>query len=32
MAFIYQITNNINDKIYIGQTICSIEERMRKTL
>ena len=29
MGFIYKITNDINDKIYIGQTINSIEYRFR---
>ena len=26
-GFIYKITNNINDKIYIGKTLSSIEKR-----
>ena len=30
MGYIYKITNKINNKIYIGQTTTSIEERMRK--
>lgn len=30
MAYIYQITNNINGKIYIGKTERSIEERFRE--
>ena len=29
LGFIYKITNDINDKIYIGQTINSIEYRFR---
>ena len=29
MGYIYKITNDINDKIYIGQTINSIEYRFR---
>lgn len=28
--FIYKITNDINDKMYIGQTIRSIEERFKR--
>lgn len=27
MAFIYKITNSINDKIYIGNTTRSLKER-----
>ena len=27
MAFIYKITNDINDKIYVGKTEFSIEKR-----
>lgn len=30
MAYIYKITNNINDKIYIGKTLLSIEERFKE--
>lgn len=30
MVNIYKITNNINQKVYIGQTILSIEERFKK--
>lgn len=30
MGFIYKVTNNINGKIYIGQTRRSIEERWRE--
>ena len=30
MAYIYKITNNINDKIYIGKTECSIEKRFKE--
>ena len=30
MGYIYKITNQINNKSYIGQTINSIKERMRK--
>ena len=30
MGYIYKITNQINQKSYIGQTINSIKERMRK--
>lgn len=32
MAYIYQITNNINGKIYIGKTIRSILERWKEHL
>ena len=28
--FIYKISNNINDKVYIGQTIRPIEDRFRR--
>lgn len=31
-GFIYKITNDINDKIYIGKTLKSIEERFREHL
>ena len=27
MGYIYKITNKINNKVYIGQTIFSLEER-----
>ena len=27
MGFIYKVTNDINEKVYIGQTAFSIEER-----
>lgn len=30
MAYIYQITNDINQKIYIGKTECSIEKRFKE--
>ena len=30
MAYIYQITNDINEKIYIGKTESSIENRFRE--
>ena len=30
MAYIYQITNDINDKIYIGKTVRSIQERFKE--
>lgn len=30
MAYIYQITNDVNGKIYIGKTIRSIQERFRE--
>lgn len=29
MAYIYKITNDVNEKIYIGKTLVSIEERWR---
>lgn len=32
MAEIYKITNNINDKIYVGQTIRSLEKRKSRHL
>lgn len=32
MGYIYKITNNINDKIYIGQTICDIKTRWQRHL
>ena len=30
MGFIYKITNQINNKVYIGQTITPIKQRMYK--
>ena len=30
MAHIYKILNTINDKVYIGQTIKSIDERFKE--
>jgi group I intron endonuclease len=30
MGFIYKITNTINNKVYIGQTIQTLKERFRK--
>ena len=30
MAFIYKITNNINNKIYVGKTEYSIEKRFKE--
>lgn len=30
MGYIYKITNNINNKIYIGQTIRSLEKRWKE--
>ena len=30
MAYIYKITNNINDKIYIGQTNYTLSERLHQ--
>ena len=30
MGYIYKITNKINNKMYIGQTITTIKERMYK--
>lgn len=30
MAYIYQITNDINQKIYIGKTEFSIEKRFKE--
>lgn len=32
MAYIYKITNNINQKIYIGKTLNSIEDRWKEHL
>ena len=29
MGYIYKITNTLNDKIYIGQTIKTIEKRFQ---
>lgn len=30
MAFIYKITNDINNKIYIGKTRLTVQERWRE--
>ena len=30
MAYIYQITNDINNKIYVGKTEFSIEKRFKE--
>ena len=30
MAYIYKITNDINDKIYIGKTLFDIEKRFKE--
>ena len=30
MGFIYKITNNINDKVYVGQTAGTLEERFKQ--
>jgi len=30
MSFIYKITNDINDKVYIGKTAFSIEKRFKE--
>lgn len=30
MGYIYKITNNINSKVYIGQTIGTIEKRFNE--
>ena len=30
MAYIYKIINDVNDKIYIGKTECSIEKRFKE--
>lgn len=30
MGYIYKITNNINGKVYIGQTIKTVEKRFRQ--
>ena len=30
IGYIYKISNSINDKIYIGQTRCSIEKRFNQ--
>lgn len=32
MGFIYKITNDINDKVYIGQTIFTVQQRWNKHL
>ena len=29
-GFIYKIINDINDKVYIGKTLSSIEERFKQ--
>ena len=29
MSYIYKITNDINDKVYIGKTNLSIQERFK---
>ena len=29
MGYIYKIINKVNQKVYIGQTICSVEERWK---
>ena len=30
MGYIYKITNDINDKVYIGKTCLTIEERFKQ--
>ena len=30
MAYIYQITNDINDKVYVGKTETSLEQRFKE--
>ena len=30
MAYIYKITNDINNKVYIGKTVKSIEKRWKE--
>ena len=30
LAYIYKIINDVNDKIYIGKTECSIEKRFKE--
>ena len=30
MGFIYKVTNNINQKVYIGQSVFSIEKRFKE--
>ena len=30
MGFIYKVTNNINGKVYIGQSIFQIEKRFKE--
>ena len=32
MGFIYKIYNDINDKVYIGQTSSTLEERFKQHL
>ena len=32
MGFIYKVTNNINGKVYIGQSIFKIDKRFREHL
>ena len=32
MGFIYKVTNNINGKVYIGQSIFQIEKRFKEHL
>ena len=32
MGYIYKITNDVNDKVYIGQTTLSIEARFKRHL
>ena len=32
MGFIYKISNNVNDKVYIGQTQRTLEERWNEHL
>ena len=29
MAYIYKIINDINDKVYIGKTVYTVEQRWR---
>ena len=30
MAFIYKITNDVNEKVYIGKTLRSVEKRWKE--